>query len=48
MDDESISMEHMADRLADNFTVQGLVGLMDYETLGHLYDTAAHLMGWDD
>lgn len=38
----------MRTRLEENFTTRELLGLLDHEMVGHLYDTAARLMEWDD
>ena len=40
--------EDMVDRLCENYTSRDLLGFLDNETLGHLYDTVARLEEWDE
>ena len=40
--------EEMIDRLVENFTARQILGMLDHEMIGHLYDTAARLMEWED
>lgn len=43
-----MDIDEMRTRLEENFTMRELLGLLDHETIGHLYDTAARLMEWED
>jgi hypothetical protein len=43
-----LDMDDMVDRLVENFTARQLLGMLDHEMIGHLYDTAARLMEWED